>query len=173
MNYFEFYELPVSFELDEHKLKKLFFAKSKELHPDRHTQEDQATQDRILLLSSLNTVAYRVLSDFYLRMEYILKSKGILSESQSELPKSFLMEMMELNEKIMDLQFDFSEEILEDCKQELEKYESDAKNEVRDLLLNYEDERATQADLERIKIFYLKHKYFLRIQKSLSTFAPH
>ena len=173
MNYFEFFDLPISFELDEQKLKKLFFAKSKSLHPDMHVQEDQAAQDRILLLSSLNTEAYKVLSDFYLRMEYILKLKGVLGEAQSELPKSFLLEMMELNEKSMELQCDFSAEILEECKQELHKYETESRNEIRDLLAHYDDAKASEEDLERVKIFYLKHKYFLRIQKCISTFAPH
>lgn len=173
MDYFEFYDIPVQFYLDEQQLKKLFFTKSKSLHPDLHVQADQATQETNLLLSSLNTEAYKVLSDFYSRIEYILKMKGVLVDGHSELPKSFLMEMMELNEKIMDLQFDFSAEILDQCRKELHDFETKALEEVHHLLENYKDEKVSKEDLEPVKIFYLKHKYFLRIQKSLSTFAAH
>jgi molecular chaperone HscB len=174
MTYFKFYDIPVAFYLDEIALKKAFYAKSKEFHPDFHTLSDDAAQENALEMASLNTQAYKVLSNFDSRMEYILKEKGILEEEgQAKLPQDFLMEMMELNELIMELEFDFDENIFRKAKNELQNIENELFNEVEALLKNYNDDSDNEEILKKIKIFYLKNKYLLRIQKSISTFAPH
>jgi molecular chaperone HscB len=174
MTYFDFYNIPVGFYLDEAALKKAFYAKSKTFHPDFHTLADDEAQEEALAMSSLNTQAYKTLSNFESRMEYILREKGILGEEgQEKMPQDFLMEMMELNEIIMDLEFDFDENNLEKAKNMLQVFENESLNEVEHLLRNYDEKTSNSDDEKKIKIFYLKSKYFLRIQKSLRTFAPH
>ena len=45
-----------------------------------------------------------------LRMRYILELEGSLGEEgQNQIPQDFLMEMMEINEALMELEFDFEE----------------------------------------------------------------
>lgn len=174
MNYFDFYELPVSFYLDEAALKRKFLQNSKAYHPDFHTLSDESTQERALELASLNTAAFKVLSDFDRRMEYILQLKGVLEEGQNnQLPNDFLMEMMEINEKVMDLQFDFDAATLEAIKTAISTIEKSVFEEVKPILEKYDEKQTNQEEIEKIKIFYLKNKYLLRIQKTISTFAPH
>ncbi len=174
MIYFDFYDIPIAFYLDEIALKKAFYTKSKEFHPDFHTLATDDAQERALEMASLNTEAYKVLSKFDSRMEYILREKGILEEEgQAKLPQDFLMEMMELNELIMELEFDFDENNLQKAKNELQILENESLSEVEAILKDYDDSTASQDILKKIKIFYLKSKYFLRIQKSILTFAPH
>ena len=70
MTYFEFYDIPVSFKVDATALKRTFYALSKKYHPDFFTLETAEKQAEILELSTLNSQAYKTLSDFDLRMKY-------------------------------------------------------------------------------------------------------
>src|SRR5688572_1882490 len=108
MNYFEFYNIPESFILDEKAVKAKYYQLIREYHPDFYANETPEIQQEILQLSTQNTNAYRTLSDPDLRMQYILKDHGLLEEGgKNELPSEFLMEMMEINEELMELEFDF------------------------------------------------------------------
>src|ERR1700712_331465 len=105
MNYFEFYGIHESFTPDTALLKKKFYELSKKYHPDFHANEDDAKQQEILELSTLNNKAYQTLSDPYKRLEYILKSHDLLLEgAKPQLPADFLMEMMDINERMMELE---------------------------------------------------------------------
>ena len=42
MNYFEFYDIPVTIEVDPSTLKKIYFTNSRELHPDMHAGAEGA-----------------------------------------------------------------------------------------------------------------------------------
>jgi molecular chaperone HscB len=174
VTYFDFYQIPIGFYIDEAALKKAFYAKSKAFHPDFHTMADDDAQEHALEMSSLNTQAYKTLSNFDHRMEYILRERGVLGEEgQDKMPNDFLMDMMELNELIMELEFNFDEDNLQTAKNMLQNLENESLNNVVDILKTYHPSTATSEEEKKIKIFYLKRKYFLRIQKSISTFAPH
>ena len=173
MNYFEFYELLPTFLLDETDLKKRFLKYSKMFHPDFHTLESDEAQSEILEKATFNTEAYKVLQNFDSRMAYILELKGMKKEEgQEKLPQDFLMEMMDINETLMDLQFDFDAESFEKVTKEIKKIENDNFFSIKDILQNFDYQQVTNNDLEKIKFFSLKKKYLLRIQKTLITFAP-
>jgi molecular chaperone HscB len=106
-DYYAFYELPEAYHLDMTDLKARFMAKSRELHPDFHTQADAATQAQMLALSSQNNQAWRTLSHPQLRLQYLLQRYGLLdaegaNRSGVDLPPAFLMEVMELNEALLE-----------------------------------------------------------------------
>src|ERR1700761_5230210 len=104
MNYFEFYGLHESFTLDDSLLKKKFYQLSKEYHPDFYANEDETKQQEILELSTLNNKAYQTLSDPAKRLEYILRLHNLVSEgAKPQLPSDFLMEMMDINERLMEV----------------------------------------------------------------------
>src|SRR6186713_3186445 len=99
MKYFDLYQLPVSFFVDEEKVKKKFLELSRKYHPDFFVNETEEKQQEMLELSTLNTKAFQTLSDFDKRMKYILGDKGLISEGERyELPAYFLMDMMAINE---------------------------------------------------------------------------
>ena len=172
VNYFEFFELPVSFLVDEGALKKRFYANSKAYHPDFYTLESEEKQAEILELSTLNNTAYKTLSDFDKRMHYILELKGALAEEgQNQLPQTFLMEMMELNESLMELEFDFDPEKQRQLKEELSGLESQLLQNIKPALESFNEENSETGELSAIKDYYLKRRYLLRIQENLSKFA--
>src|SRR6201985_2930350 len=105
MNYFEFYGLSESFTLDDAIVKKKFYQLSKQYHPDFYANEDDAKQQEILELSTLNNKAYQALSDPAKLLEYILKLHDLVSEgAKPQLPSDFLMEMMDINERMMEIE---------------------------------------------------------------------
>jgi molecular chaperone HscB len=105
-------------------------------------------------------------------MEYILKEKGIYGEEgKNKVPQDFLMEMMDINEALMELEFDFDQATFETAKQNIKDLEAGLYNEILGILKNYDNETVTAEELEQIKDFHFKRKYLLRIQNNLSTFA--
>ncbi len=173
MNYFEFYDLPVSFQLDEAALKRTFYANSKRYHPDFFTMENEQRQNEILELSTLNTQAYKTLSDFDRRMKYVLELKDIFEEEgKNLLSQDFLMDMMDINEAIMALEFDFDETTYQKVLADAQAIDNQLFEEIKAIVANYQDGVTPQSDLEKVKNFYLKKRYLLRILENVSKFAP-
>lgn len=172
MNYFEFFDIPVSFTVDEVDLRRKYYANSKKYHPDFYTLESEEKQAEILELSTLNNQAYNTLADFDKRMKYILDLKDVLAEEgKNQIPQDFLMEMMEINEKLMKLEFDFDAGTYRSVQQELEKQKAAIYQEIAPIIEHYDDKKATDGELKKVKDYYLKKRYLLRIQENLSKFA--
>ena len=89
-------------------MKSKFLIKSKQFHPDFFVNDNQK-YDEAMEQTSINNQAFKVLSKYDSRLEYILKSYYLLKESKNEIPQDFLAEMMDINEVIMDLQFDYDQ----------------------------------------------------------------
>ena len=154
-------------------MKQKFYALSRQYHPDFHTHENTAKQQEILEQSTYNTRAYKILSNFDERVKYILELKGFFKEGdKQDIPNDFLMEMMDINESVMDLQTDFDAARYKKTVSEVHALQTDLYESVKLLLENYNDTDTNHDALEKIKNFYLKKRYILRLEKNLSTFAP-
>lgn len=170
VNYFEFYNLPICFELDETTLRQLFLKKSKQYHPDFYTLESADKQSEILELSTLNNEAYKVLQDSDKRLQYVLELKGLLeAPKHNALPQHFLMEMMEINEQVMELQFDYDAAVHQQLKQNLTTAKSNLRATVQTLLEQYEDKTATKQDLLAIREYYYKNQYIKRLEENINS----
>ncbi|MBI3232642.1 MAG: hypothetical protein HYZ42_01135 [Bacteroidetes bacterium] len=100
-DFFAFYGLTPSLELNPALLKKLFFEKSRTFHPDFFANESEEAQADALKQSTLNNEAYKTLLDPQSRLKHFLQLNGeLLQEDKTSLPPDFLMEMMDLNEEI-------------------------------------------------------------------------
>ncbi|GAA4089764.1 Fe-S protein assembly co-chaperone HscB [Mucilaginibacter panaciglaebae] len=171
INYFDFYAIPQSFNPDTAYLKKKFYELSKQYHPDFYANEDEAKQQEILELSTLNNKAYQTLSAPAKRLEYILQSHGLVSEgAKPQLPADFLMEMMDVNERLMEVD---SAEELGNITAEVLAIEGDINEELGQLTADYEqlDDTAKESRLNEIANIYYRQKYLLRIKESLNNVA--
>ena len=101
-NYFELFNLPVDFELDNMVLTERYRALQHVVHPDRFA----SATDREKLLSVQHSTyineALQTLKAPLKRAKYILELKGIdmSSETSTQMDQGFLMEQMELREEI-------------------------------------------------------------------------
>jgi molecular chaperone HscB len=171
MNYFEFYNLPESFTPDTVHLKKKFYELSKKYHPDFYANEDADKQQEILELSTINNKAYQTLSDPYKRLEYVLTLHELLKEgAKPQLPADFLMEMMDINERLMEV--DEAKE-LGHITAEVLAVEDDINQKLIKATSGYAhlNDTAKEERLNEIADCYFRQKYLLRIKESLNTFA--
>lgn len=174
MNYFRFYDIPESFFPDEKLVKAKFYENSRKFHPDFHAGKPEETQRENLEKATLNTNAFKTLSSFENRLAYILQQHDLIGEgTKSELPPIFLMEMMDLNEKLMELEFEFDQASIASLQASFSKMWESLETKTQPILEQYAilPETKKPAALEQIKIYYLKRKYLLRIKETLATFA--
>jgi len=165
INYFEFYGLPPSPTLDEAALKKTFYANSKRFHPDFHTLGDEAAREEALEKSTLNNQAYKVLSDPDHRLKHLLEVRGVMGEEGSnKMPQDFLIEIMDVNEALMELEFEDDPAARAKIGKMVNDLETGFRAEVADLLADYDDGSATESELLRLKNYYLKKRYLLRLK---------
>ncbi|WP_046245452.1 iron-sulfur cluster co-chaperone HscB C-terminal domain-containing protein [Hymenobacter terrenus] len=173
-DYFAFYGLPESFQPDEAALKRLYYAKSRETHPDFHATSSAENQADMLRQATLNTDAYRTLSDPDQRMAYLLRQHGLLEEGkQEQLPPDFLMDMMDLNEQLMDLETAPDAAAQAQVVAEVTTLADTLDAGIAPVLAGYEGLPADHrpAALQQIRTYYLKKRYLLRIKQQLATFA--
>ena len=174
-SYFNFYNLPEGFVLDEAALKRLYYAKSRETHPDFHATTSPENQAEMLRQATRNTDAYRTLADPDQRMAYVLRQHGLLEEAkQEQLPPDFLLDMMELNEQLMELE-DAPDPAATARVAAAAQALADALDAgIAPVLAGYAqlppDHRP--AALQQVRTYYLKKRYLLRIQAQVATFAP-
>lgn len=171
VDYFEFYSLPVGFNPDLAAIKRQFYKFSKQYHPDFYINESEEQQAEVLELSTLNNKAYQILSDPQRRLSYILELKGVLEEGENYvLPQNFLMEMMDVNEALMDLQFDPDPARLASLKDEVALIENGIMDEISELTSSFETQDRTkqQESLLAVKDLYYRNKYLLRINESIN-----
>lgn len=169
MNYFEFYDLDITFELDVEALRRQYLQFSKKYHPDFHSLASEEEQTEVLEKSTLNNQAYNTLKDFEQRMQYVLGLYNLLDEDKTRnaLPQSFLMEMMEVNEALMELEFDFDTEKFKQLQAEIENIKKQFRQEIDPQLQNFDAKTAKAEDLKPILDYYLKSKYLKRLESNL------
>lgn len=171
MNYFELYDLPVSFHPDQRLVKEQFYELSKRYHPDFHINSSAEKQEEVLELSTLNNKAFQVLKSPHQTLHYVLTLTGTVEEGENySLPQSFLMEMMETNEALMDLEFDPDTEKLNEVKRQVAEIEKLLQDELKRLTDAFEGSNTeTQKNLLlSIKDLFYRNKYLLRIKERLA-----
>ncbi|MFA6151052.1 MAG: iron-sulfur cluster co-chaperone HscB C-terminal domain-containing protein [Chitinophagaceae bacterium] len=172
-NYFELYEMPQTFYPDAAAIKQKFYALSKQFHPDRFAQADESAKEDALRKAAMNNEAYKILGDADKTMAYILHINNVLEEEEKyNLPPEFLMEMMELNESVSDYEDDPENTLFKNqAEQELAAQLDSWNRELAPLVDAFEKEGPDKELLIRIKDFYFRKKYLLRIRERLTTFA--
>lgn len=99
MNYFEVFGLPKRLNLDLKELEKAFHELSRKYHPDFFTTASAEDRKRALQMTATLNDAYRTLRHPVRRVEYLVEIEGFKPDG-SKVPKSFLMEIFEINEQL-------------------------------------------------------------------------
>jgi molecular chaperone HscB len=157
MNYFQLFDLPVSPFINFATLNQKYVALQRQYHPDNFTNENEATLEEAEEKSALINKAYAVFKDKNKTLGYFLETKNIITPDEKfELPKDFLMEVMELNEFLEDDN---------DGRKRIEQFEQDIEEQIEPLKSK---ESFTDADLASLKLFYYQKKYLQRILERLT-----
>ena len=158
MNYFELFNIPVGFTIDQAKLNQTYISLQKKYHPDYYGQSNKEDQSNSLEMSSLVNKAYRTFKNKDLTVKYFLQMKELIEEGeQYKLSPDFLMEVMELNELKMD------GAAAEEITRKAQIMEEELYGEIKTVMEGYSDEKVTPTDLLKIKDYYYKKKYIDRL----------
>jgi len=164
---FAFYGLDPQFFLDEAELKRRYYQKSRELHPDFHTMASPEEQMEKMQLSTVNNQAYKALSTMDGRILHILELEGVRDEEgKAQLPQEFLMEMLELNESMMEDGAGDAEATARK-KAQLQAHFDGLWAEVEPVLRAWDGGERSAQSLETIKNYWLKKRYLRRIGQQL------
>ena len=170
MNYFEILNIEPAFLIDEDLLRKNFYARSMEFHPDRYSLGSEEEQMHALQMSSQINEAFKVLSERESRIKHVLEINGIeFADTNEFVPQEFLAELMDINELIMDYKLDPDQSLKDNIITQIDSLNSDLLNAVSDILENFEFQKADKKQLELVKDYYLKSKYLKRIELNLEN----
>lgn len=105
-NYFQLFDLPVGFALDQGQLGARYRQLQKELHPDRYAGASAHEQRLAVQYSSLINEAYATLRKPLPRALYLLEIAGLSKEAIAgeQLDGGFLISQMELREKLEEME---------------------------------------------------------------------
>ncbi len=169
MNYFDFYGLPVKFNLNVQELKSKYLDLLKLNHPDFFVN-DALKYKEAIVNSSLNNEAYKCLANFHLRASHILELSGY--EFDDKLPPAFLMQMMDFNEVLEELEHNADLVKINALEKDIMDLKDTLNLELTQLsLVSDEVDLKQEALLSAIKVNLLKHKYLLRLKETLANIA--
>ncbi|MCE2789252.1 MAG: Fe-S protein assembly co-chaperone HscB [Saprospiraceae bacterium] len=172
-DYFSLFKLPVSFRIDEKVLKKVYYQLSREFHPDFFVSASEEEKQLAESMAERVNQAFAVLSDFQSRTEYVLSLHGLINgDVKYQLPQDFLIEMMELNERIESLPEHKSGPEWQALNAEIQSIEDGFYELIESCALKYDSLVERPYVLEEMTTLHFKYKYLLRIRENLTTFAP-
>jgi len=164
MNYFELYEIPVSFHPDATVVKKRFYELSRKYHPDFFSNASPEEQAEVLEISSLVNKAYKTFNDPDETMKYVLQLHGLLEEEEKyKLPADFLMEVMELNEQLLEARMEGNEPDAKSTLLSIHAFQSAIYEPVQEILEHHQEAALTEKELLQVKEYYFRKKYLSRI----------
>ena len=102
-NYFELFGLPVTFDLDLGGLSTRYRELARETHPDRFAGGSDFERRLAMQMVTLVNEAFRVLKSPVSRASYLLELKGARSAHAAAVDPAFLVEQMELRERLESL----------------------------------------------------------------------
>lgn len=104
-NYFELFDIPLSFDIDADKLEEVYLKLQQSFHPDNYASADVLQKSIAAKKSSLINIAYKELLNPTKRATHLLKlipgiNTASLDGEQTIDDTDFLMEQMQWREKI-------------------------------------------------------------------------
>ncbi len=168
MNYFTLFEIPVSLKVDQAALLKKYYVLSKQYHPDNFTLSDPASQEESEQLTATINEAKKILDSPYCRLEYILREKNIIQDDEKyNLPPTLLSAMMDINEELMELEFEQDEIHSTAVRNVVDAMERDVYREVS-RLFELDELKLSEQEASLLKDYYYKKKYLQRIRERLN-----
>lgn len=164
-NYFEHFDIPIAHDIDLDQLRKKYYQKSREFHPDINSNKPELD-----FLTAYNNQAYKTLLNPLSRLKYIIELiSGPIQENTQALPQEFLNQMMELHESIFEAKDQEDTKQLDHLMKELSLAESNAQNSISLVFRDFDQGNHNAEILNQMKFYYFKLKYFIRLREHISN----
>jgi molecular chaperone HscB len=107
-NYFDFFHLPQQFTIDRQQLDASYLKIQQEVHPDRFARASDSEKRQSLQIATYANTAYQTLKQAIKRGLYLCELHGLdpQLETNTAMPKDFLIQQMELREAMDDAKGD-------------------------------------------------------------------
>jgi molecular chaperone HscB len=161
MLFYEAFGLTPALSLDAEDLKKRFYERSRQWHPDRFSRASPEEQQKALDMTSTLNDAFRTLRDPVARAEYFLKENGI--ELSKEAPPELLEEVFELNMALEELR-DGDESTRPQLMAAKERFIA-----MRDAI---DASLPTTADLEEVRALLNRRRYIRNLIREVENVLP-
>lgn len=162
MDYFDFFEIPLSFYPDLSLIRKKYLENSRNSHPDFSTEEDEF---KSMELTAYNNKAYTTLNSQPKRINYILHELFPSTEKLS-LPPEFLMEMMDTNEELMEAKMMEDNSKIATVKTQINQVRNDLLKQMEEVMNDFDFSDPNK--LDGIRTLDLKMNYLNRILTNLA-----
>jgi molecular chaperone HscB len=156
MNYYQIFKIAETPLVDQSVLSAKYIGLQRAFHPDFYVGATESEKEEALEMSAAVNKAYKIFRNELLSIAYFLEIKGCLIDGEKyELPGSFLMEMMDINELL-------DEGVKAGVEEQIAAIEAELYVEVKDWMM-MEKENWEVELLQKIKAYYFKKKYLNRI----------
>ena len=165
-NYFEIFSLDVSTNPDLIKLNENNRELQRVVHPDKFANSNEADKRQAMQKTSLINQAFNTLKDPVLRLQYMLSLKGIdmNGETDTSMDGAFLMDQMELREKISDVRSQ------SDPLDELDVIAKDLKKSLVNLIVEF-DQNFKDNALDKSREVVRKLQFINKAQKEVAELS--
>ncbi|MCU7836292.1 MAG: Fe-S protein assembly co-chaperone HscB [gamma proteobacterium symbiont of Taylorina sp.] len=169
-NYFSLLALPVSFNIDRKALNNNYHEVQKSIHPDNYANGSALERRLSVQKAAQVNDALETLKDPLKRSIYLLLLHGIeLNEKDNKMDPMFLMEQMELREKLSQLEsFDdplvVLDEIIDDVNSRIKELVTELENLFQKILSDKSNSEVEKL-LEQVKSQVLKMQFLNRLQE--------
>jgi molecular chaperone HscB len=174
MNYFEVFGLPRVLNLDLKALEKSFHDLSRKYHPDYFTSAPAEERQQALQKTAQLNDAYRTLRHPVRRVEHLLEVEGFKPDG-SKVPKSFLMEVFEINEQLEEVKAGAaSKEQVEGLRREIEQRAEGFARQLQDAAMEWDrlsasggSDEQRKKQLSRLTEILSESSYVRNLQREL------
>lgn len=149
-NYFEFFGLPVTYDIDAAALHRRYLSLSRGVHPDVHGGDSDETRRQALALSAELNRAYETLRNPIARAEYLLTlAGGPAPADDKSVPPRLLGEVMTLREQIEEAAGAKDADAMERLRQTILSRRQAAMDEIAALCRGAERDEAARRQLRK------------------------
>ena len=147
VDYFSFLGFKKQLNLDLDELEHRFYELSREYHPDYYFNSSEIEKEISLERASFLNSAYQILKDPIQRAKYLLQLEwGEITEEKKKIPPEILMEVMELQEKLLECNSETDPEKKKKCEAEIEQIKlgllkkmDDLNKELKNLFVKWDE----------------------------------
>jgi molecular chaperone HscB len=162
-NYFELFELPVSFDIDKERLVNCYRDLQHVVHPDKYVNASEKERRLAMQKAVQINEAFQTLKNPLSRAMYLLQLQGIDKDNQTDMDGEFLMAQMELREELAEIKdFDALNAFLNRIEKQMQNLIVQLSQEFRE-----KNWQAASSSVSKFQFFTKLHEEVLRLEEKL------